>query len=104
MLARDGIRLVIARDRERLGAAKHGSERLQRATHYIVLRLLRSQCCSASLNMHPKTARLRCFCAEPVTQKIGPHSTCRTELCYFLEKLILNIEKKGNLVSKVVDI
>jgi len=89
---------------QRLRAAHHGGESLQRGADHIVVRLLCCQRAARGLRMESQrrgTLRLR---AEPLSHRFVPDAARGAILGDFLEEVIVRVEKERKPWREFVDI
>ena len=77
---------------------------LNSSAYDVVLWLLSRQRRAGSLGMEAQRPGARIFGSEFLPHNPGPHAPRRPELRYFLEKVIMGIEKKGKPRGKVFDV
>ena len=103
VLGRDRDRLVVAGERERLHAAEHRRERLQRRAHDVVLGLLQRERRAAGLRVRAQLQRARVERAEAVAHDRRPHAPQRAVLGDLLEEVRVRVEDPREPRSEVVD-
>ena len=93
LLGRDLERLVVAHHVDRLRAAQHGAQALQRRAHDVVERLLRGERRAGVPREEPQAPRTRILRAEPFGRDPEPHAAGGAQLRHLLEQ----IERRGEV-------
>ena len=96
-------RLVVAGQRQRLHAAEHRGECLDRRADDVVLRLLRGQRRAARLRVRAQHQRAWIARTEPVAHDRGPHPAQRTVLGDLLEEVDVRVEDPREPRRELVD-
>src|SRR5215472_15058928 len=89
---------------QRLGPPKNSRQSLYRGADDINFGLLCGQGRPAGLGMKPQRLGTGIPGPEPVLHGPGPHPARRAEFCYFLEELIVGIEKEGETRRKLINL
>ena len=103
-LGRQRERLVEAVRVQRLRAAAHRREALQRDADDVVLRLLRGQRHAAGLGVEADRLRLRVLGAEALAHDPRPHPADGAELRDLLEDVVVAVEEEGEPRAELVDV
>ena len=97
-------RLVARVGVQRLRAAQHRRQRLQRHAHDVVLRLLRRQRRAAGLRVEAQLQRIRVLRAKAIAHEARPQPPRRAELGDFFEEVVVRVEEERELRREVVDL
>ena len=97
-------RLVPAVAVQRLCAAKHRRQRLQRDAHDVVVRLLGGQRAAGGLRVEAQLLRARIGGAEPVAHDARPETPGGAKLGDFLEEVVVRVEEERQPLSEDVDV
>src|SRR5829696_5592488 len=103
-LGRQRQRLVEAVRVQRLGAAAHRGEALERDAHDVVLRLLRGQRDAAGLGVESQRLGLRVLRPEALAHDPRPHPAHGAELGHLLEDVVVAVEEERQARAEVVDL
>ena len=101
-LARQRERLVERVRVDRLRAAAHRRERLDRHAHDVVLGLLGGERRAAGLRVEAKRGRPRVRRPEALAHDLRPQPSCRPELRHLLEEVVVRVEEEGEPLSEGV--
>ena len=104
LLARQREHLVERVGVQRVGAAEHRGERLDRGAHDVVVRLLRGQRDAGGLGVEPQPLRPRVGRAVHVAQPAGPDPPRRAELRDLLEEVDVRVEEERQAGREPVDV
>ena len=104
VLARQRERLVVGVRVQRLGAAEHAGERLDRRPHDVVQRLLGGQRHARGLRVEAHQPRLRVARPIGVAQLARPDPPRRAILGDLLEKVDVGVEEEAQTRREVVDV
>ena len=88
---------------QRLGAAEHRRQGLERGPHDVVLRLLRRERGPTGLRVEPERHRTLVLRIEPVPHDPGPQTPRGTELRDLLEEVHVAREEERQARSEVID-
>ena len=94
VLGRQRQRLVPAVAVQRLRAAEHRGQRLQRHAHDVVVGLLRGQRAAGRLRVEAQLLRARVGRAEPLAHDARPQPPRRAELRDLLEEIVVGVEEE----------
>ena len=89
---------------QRLGAAEHAGERLDRGAHDVVERLLRGQRHAGGLRVEAHQPRLRVLRAEGLAQLARPDAARGAVLGDLLEEVDLRVEEEAQPRRELVDV
>ena len=103
-LGRQRQRLVAAVAVQRLRAAEHRRQRLQRDADDVVVGLLRGQRAAGGLRVEAQLLRARIRRAEPVAHDARPQPPRRAELRDLLEKVVVRVEEEREALPERVDV
>ena len=104
LLGRQRERLVAAVAVQRLRAAEHRGERLQRHAHDVVVRLLRGQRAAGGLRVEAQLLGARVGRAETVAHDPRPQTPRGAELGNLLEKIVVRVEEEREPLPEHVDV
>ena len=93
-LGRQRQRFVAAVAVQRLRAAEHRGQRLQRDAHDVVVGLLRGQRAAGGLRVKAQLLRARVGRAEPVAHDARPQPPRRAELRDLFEEVVVRVEEE----------
>ena len=85
---------------ERLRAAAHRRERLDRDSHDVVLRLLRGERRAACLRVEAKRDGARVRRAEAIAHDLRPEAARRAELRDLLEEVVVRVEEEREALAE----
>src|SRR5216683_2957664 len=102
-LARKRQRLVARIGVERLRAAEHRGQRLERNADDVVIDLLRGEARACRLRMEAHHHRALVLRAEAVLHDARPQVARRAVLGDFLEEVVVHVEEEGEAAREVVD-
>ena len=89
---------------QRLRAAQHGSQGLNRGANDVVLGLLRGQRRARSLGVKTQHPGARIIRLETFTHNLRPHAASGTEFGDFFQELVVRIKEEGKPGGKLVNI
>ena len=89
---------------QRVGAAEHGRQRLQRGAHDVVVRLLRGERHAGGLAVEPQLPRALVLRAEAVAHGLGPDLPRGAILGDLLEEVAVRVEEERHARHEVVDV
>ena len=89
---------------QRLRAAEHRRQRLQRDAHDVVVRLLRRERAAGRLRMEAKLLRPRIGRMKTVFHDPRPQPPGRAELRDFLEKIVVGVEEEREPLAELIDV
>ena len=104
LLGRQRQRFVLAVAVQRLRAAKHRRQRLQRHAHDVVVGLLRGQRAAGGLRVEAQLLRARIGGAEPVAHDARPQPPRRAELGDLLEEVVVRVEEEREPLAERVHV
>ena len=104
LLGRQRQRLVAAVAVQRLRAAEHRRQRLQRDADDVVVRLLRGQRAAGGLRVEAQLLRARVGGAEPVAHDARPQPPRGAELRDLLEEVVVRVEEERQPLAELVDV
>ena len=104
LLGRQRERLVVGVGVQRLRAAEHAGERLDRGAHDVVQRLLRGQADAGRLRVEAHLPRARVLRAERLAQLARPDAPRGAVLGDLLEEVDLRVEEERQARREVVDV
>src|ERR1022692_1196736 len=102
LLGRDGERLVVAGQRERLNTTEHRRECLDGGSDDVVLRLLRGECRTARLRVRAQHERARVARVKSFGHGSRPEASQGSVLGDLLEEIDVGVEDPGELGREVV--
>ena len=103
-LGRQRQRLVAAVAVQRLRAAEHRRQRLQRDADDVVVGLLRGQRAAGGLRVKAQLLRARVGRAEPIAHDARPQPPRGAELRDLLEKIVVRVEEERQPLAELVDV
>ena len=103
-LGRQRQRLVAAVAVQRLRAAEHRRQRLQRDADDVVVGLLRGERAAGGLRVEAQLLRARVRRAEAVAHDARPQPARRAELRDLLEKVVVRVEEERQPLAEPVDV
>ena len=89
---------------QRLHAAHHAGQRLDRDTHDVVDRLLRGERNAGGLRMRAQHHRARVLRAEALLHDARPHAARRAQLGDLLEEVVVQVPKERQARREFVDV
>ena len=104
LLGRQRQRFVAAVAVQRLRAAEHRRQRLQRDADDVVVGLLRGQRAAGRLRVEPQLLRARVGRAEAVAHDPRPQPPRRAELRDLLEEVVVRVEEERQPLAEAVDV
>ena len=104
VLGRQRVGLVEAVGVQRLRAAQHRRQRLQRRAHHVVQRLLRHQRDARRLRVRAQHPGARVLGAEAVAHDARPHPARRAELRDLLEEVVVDVPEERQPRRELVDV
>ena len=104
VLGRQRQRLVAAVAVQRLRAAEHRGQRLQRDADDVVVRLLRGERAAGRLRVEAQLLRARVRRAEAVAHDVRPQPPRRPELRDLLEKVVVAVEEERQALAERVHV
>ena len=104
LLARQRQRLVVGVGVQRLGAAEHAGQRLDRRAHDVVERLLGGQRDAGGLGVEAHQPRARVARAERLAQLARPDPPRRAVLGDLLEEVDVRVEEEAQARREVVHV
>ena len=104
LLARQREHLVEGVGVQRVGAAEHRGERLDRGPHDVVVRLLRGQRDAGGLGVEPQPLRLLGLRAVDVAHPARPDPARGAELRDLLEEVDVRVEEERQPGRELVDV
>ena len=104
LFGRERQRLVAPVAVQRLRAAHHRRQRLQRDADDVVVGLLRGQGAAGRLGVEAQLLRARVAGAEPVAHDRGPQPARGAELRDLLEKIVVRVEEEREALAEAIDV
>src|SRR3989339_809462 len=104
VLGGEGQHLVEGIGMQRLRAAQHPGQRLDRRTDDIVVRLLGGKRAPRRLRVEAQPPGTRVFGMKAFLHHVGPYPPRRPHLAYLLEKVDVRVEKEGEAGGEGIDI
>ena len=102
-LGRQRQRLVERVGVQRVGAAEHRGERLQRRAHDVVVGLLRGERDAGGLGVEAQLPRPLVARLEAIAHDLGPELARGAELGDLLEEVVVRVEEERDARREVVD-
>ena len=104
VLGRQRQRFVPPVGVQRLRAAEHGRQRLQRHAHDVVVGLLRGERGARGLRVEAQLQRPRVGGAEALAHQTGPQPPGGAELRDLLEEVVVGVEEEREALAEGVDV
>ena len=89
---------------QRVGAAEHRRQRLQRRADDVVVRLLRRERDAGRLAVETQLPRSFASCAEPIAHRLRPDPSRGAELRDLLEEVVMHVPEEAEPRREVVDV
>src|SRR5208282_5742213 len=102
LLGRQRQRLVHGIGMERLHAAEHSRQRLDRDADDVVDGLLRRERCTRGLRMRAQHHRARVLRAEALLHYVRPHAARRAKLRHFFEEVVVEVPEERKARREII--